>query len=128
EYMKDIKSGIKYAFNHKFVLSLLIFGALFMFLVAAPSFLTYLQVARVFGAEEWRLAVLETLFGLGMVLGSLFITFWGGFKNRLKTFFMAYAVIGIGTALLGIPFDFWFYIGAWSLIGFFISISNPILP
>lgn len=127
DYFEDIKRGIHYAFTHKFIFRILLFGFLFMLMVAAPSFLTYLQVARVFGDESWRLSTLEAVFGAGMLLGSLVISAWGGLKNRLLTFFLAYIMIGLGTIGMGNPFNFVFYIGLWGFIGFFIAISNPIL-
>lgn len=126
-YLKDIKSGLKYARTHPLIFNILLFSFLFMIMVAAPSFLTYLQVARVFGIESWRLSILEAIFGVGMLTGSIIITFWGGFKNRLFTFFISYIVIGLGTMGLGMPFDFYFYIGLWGVVGLFISLSNPIL-
>ena len=127
KYFDDIKEGLKYTFSHKLIFNILLFGFLFMLMVAAPSFLTYLQVARVFGPEAWRLSILEAIFGSGMLIGSIIISIWGGFKNRLKTFFIAYIAIGIGTVGLGIPFNFWVYIGFWGYVGFFISLSSPIL-
>lgn len=126
-YFKDIKDGIRYAFSHPLIMNILVFGFLFMIVVAAPSFLTYLQVARVFGPEAWRLSVLEAVFGTGMLLGSVVIAIWGGFKNRLITYFLAYIAIGIGTMGLGIPFNFWVYIGFWAFVGFFIALSSPLL-
>lgn len=127
KYMEDIKNGIKYARQHKLIFSILMFAFVYMILVAAPSFLTYLQVARVFGPEAWRLSILETLFGVGMLLGSIVIALWGGFKNRMVTFFLSYMMIGIGTMGLGLPFNFWVYVSMWSFVGFFISISSPIM-
>ena len=127
DYFEDIKRGIHYAFTHKLIFNILLFSFLFMIMVAAPSFLTYLQVARVFGAEAWRLSTLEAMFGTGMLLGSIVITIWGGFKNRLVTFFLCYIAIGIGTIGLGLPFNFIFYIGVWGFVGFFISLSNPLM-
>lgn len=126
-YFADMKDGIRYAKSHPFVFSVLTFSFLFMIMVAAPSFLSYLQVARVFGDEPWRLSLLEAFFGAGMLIGSILISFWGGFKNRLITFFFAYIFIGVGTILLGIPFNYYFYISMWSMVGFFIAISNPVI-
>ncbi len=126
-YFKDMKEGIKYAFSHPLILNILLFGFLFMIVVAAPSFLTYLQVARVFGAEAWRLSALEAVFGIGMLLGSITIAAWGGFKNRLITYFLSYILIGIGTIGLGLPYNFWIYIGFWCFVGFFISLSSPLM-
>jgi DHA3 family macrolide efflux protein-like MFS transporter len=127
DYFEDIKRGIHYAFTHKLIFNILLFSFLFMIMVAAPSFLTYLQVARVFGAEAWRLSALEAIFGTGMLLGSIVITTWGGFRNRLVTFFLCYIAIGLGTVGLGLPFNFIFYIGLWGFVGFFISLSNPLM-
>jgi DHA3 family macrolide efflux protein-like MFS transporter len=126
-YFKDIKDGLSYTFNHKFVFRIMIFGFLFMLLVAAPMFLTYLQVARVFGPEAWRLATLETVFGIGMLSGSLLISVWGGFKNRLITYFLSYIALGLGTIVIGIPFNFFFYVSMWAVVGFFVAISSPLL-
>jgi len=126
-YFIDMKEGIKYAFSHPLILNILLFGFLFMIVVAAPSFLTYLQVARVFGAEAWRLSALEAVFGIGMLLGSITIAAWGGFKNRLITYFLSYILIGIGTIGLGLPYNFWIYIGFWCFVGFFISLSSPLM-
>jgi len=125
-YFDDIKKGLHYAFTHPLVFKILLFGFLFMILVAAPSFLTYLQVARVFGPEAWRLSALETAFGIGMLIGSITITLWGGLKNRLVTYFLAYMAIGFGTIGLGLPINFFIYIGIWLIVGLFISISNPV--
>lgn len=127
DYFEDIKRGIHYAFTHKLIFNILLFSFLFMIMVAAPSFLTYLQVARVFGAEAWRLSALEAIFGTGMLLGSIVITAWGGFKNRLVTFFLSYIAIGMGTVGLGLPFNFIFYISLWGVVGFFISLSSPLM-
>ena len=89
KYLDDIKKGLKYVFSHYLVFRIILFGFLFMVLVAAPSFLTYLQVARVFGPETWRLSLLEAFLGTGMLIGSIIITTWGGFKNKFITFFLS---------------------------------------
>jgi len=36
-------------------------------------------------------------------------------------------MIGVGTIGLGVPFNFWFYIGFWAWVGTFIAVSNPII-
>jgi len=126
-YFKDMKEGLKYSFTHPLIFNLLLFSFLFMFMVAAPAFLTYLQVARVFGPEAWRLSILEAVFGIGMLIGSITISIWGGFKNKLTTYFLSYIAIGIGTIGLGLPINFWIYIGFWSFVGFFISLSSPLM-
>lgn len=126
KYFDDIKNGFIYSLKHPLIFKILLFGFIFMILVAAPSFLTYLQVARVFGPEAWRLSVLETAFGIGMLIGSIAISMWGGFKNRLITYFLSYIAIGFGTIGLGLPYNFYIYIGVWLIVGLFIAIGNPV--
>lgn len=126
KYFDDIKQGLKYVGSHYLILKILIFGFLFMILVAAPSYLTYIQVARVFGDEPWRLAVLEAFFGVGMLTGSIIVSMWKNYKNRLAIFFVTYIAIGLGTIGLGIPFNFCVYVSFWLFVGLFIAISNPI--
>ncbi len=48
-YFKEIKEGIQYAYKMPLIYNVILFGLFFMMLVAAPSFLSYLQVAQVFG-------------------------------------------------------------------------------
>lgn len=126
-YFKEIKQGIQYAYKKPLIYNIILFGLIFMMLVAAPSFLSYLQIARVFGDEPWRLSVLEVFFGGGMLLGSFVISIWKGFKNRLVTYFVSYIMIGVGTIGLGIPINYWLYIGFWFVVGFFIALSSPLL-
>lgn len=126
-YFKEIKEGIQYAYKKPLIYNIILFGLIFMMLVAAPSFLSYLQVTRVFGDEPGRLSVLEVFFGGGMLLGSFVISIWKGFKNRLVTYFVSYIMIGIGTIGLGIPINYWLYIGFWFVVGFFIALSSPLL-
>lgn len=125
-YFDDIKKGLRYIIKHSFIFKLLLFCFLFMTLAAVPSFLSYIQVARVFGDEAWRLAALETAFGIGMLIGSITVSIWGEFKNRLVIYFLAYLAIGVGSIGLGIPFNFYVYISVWSIAGIFISLSNPL--
>ena len=79
KYLDDIKKGLKYVFSHYLVLeSSCLVSCLWFWL--RLHLLTYLQVARVFGPETWRLSLLEAFFGTGMFIGSIIITTWGGLR------------------------------------------------
>lgn len=96
-YLDDLKAGIKYIRCHKTIRTLFGFNAVTSFLVSPAAFLTPLLVARSFGEEVWRLTANEVTFFVGMVLGGLLMTSWGGFKNRLRT-------IGLGCILVSVLF------------------------
>lgn len=123
-YFKDIASGTKYVYRSKLLKPLVIFSFIYIVLVAPVAFLTPLQITRVFGSEAWYLVGIEISFGIGMLIGSLIISWWGGFKNRLVTNFLACLMMGIGTVLLGIPFNLWFYFGFMLIVGVFLPMSN----
>lgn len=101
--LDEIKSGFHYLKKNSFVKRLLAYQLLVLFLISPSAFLTPLMVSRTFGAEVWRLTASEMTYSLGMVLGGLLITSWGGFQNKLHTTMTAGAfygalMIGLGTA------------------------------
>ena len=91
-------------------------------------FLTPLQVARSFGEEVWRLTTIEVAFSLGMILGGVLITLWGGFKRKMHTAVMASFFVAASTLALGIVPSFWLYSGIMVVIGVAIPVfSTPIM-
>ena len=82
-YFKDLHEGIVYIWNHSYVKKYFIFCAVFFFMLAPIAFLTPLQVTRSFGSDVWRLTAIEVAFSIGMILGGIVISSWGGFGNRI---------------------------------------------
>lgn len=97
----DLKFGLTYAWNHRFLRVFLFFYAGLMFLVTPAALLTPLLTTRTFGEEVWMLTANEMLWSFGTVIGGLIIAAWGGFRNRLNTLVMGTVVFGIFTMLLG---------------------------
>ena len=125
-YFSDVKLGLLYIKEHKFLKSFFLFFAMFFFLMAPGAFLTPLQVARSFGEELWRLTALEVTFSIGMIAGGALMAYWGGFRNRMHTIMAASLVIGICTFALGIVPVFFVYLCFMSLYGVTIPLlSTP---
>ncbi|SJZ40043.1 MFS transporter [Anaerorhabdus furcosa] len=99
--IQNMKEGFSYVKNNKFILNLLIFQMVSMFMISPSAFLTPLMIARRFGDEVWRLTASEMTYSLGMVLGGILITTWGGFKNRLNTTLLAGTLYGVFMISLG---------------------------
>lgn len=121
-YFEDLKAGISYIKNHGYIRNFFIFCAFFFFLIAPGAFLTPLQVARSYGDEVWRLTAIEIAFSIGMMLGGLLISIWGGYKNKIRTMAIATFTMGLSTFFLGIGPLFWIYL----IIMFIYGISIPI--
>ncbi|HEX2986734.1 MAG TPA: MFS transporter, partial [Chloroflexota bacterium] len=100
-YLDALVGGLQYVRQTPWVRTLLIYYALFMFLVTPAAFLTPLLIARTFGGEVWQLTANEMLFGGGAVLGGAIIAAWGGFKNRMHSVALASVTFGVLTAALG---------------------------
>lgn len=129
-YFEDMKLGINYVRQHSFLKTLLMFFVVFFIFLAPASFLTPLQTTRSFGGEEWRLAALEIVFSIGMMLGGVAISVWGGFRNRTKTITAAIIWMSVCTIALGIMPNFIVYLLFMGLFGvampFFNSPMNVI--
>ena len=137
QYFHDIKEGLQYIGKHAMVKKFLVVSAAFNFLIAPTAVLTSLQVVRDFGGDVWnvlggmsfgpeqRLASVEAMFFVGMILGGLAISVWGGFKNKSHTMALTTCMQGIGTIGLGLLTNFWLYLICVSLNGVVMGLFNP---
>lgn len=123
-YFADMHEGIKYIKEHEFLKVYFAFLAGFYVLFAPAAFLTPLQTARTFGDDVWRLTALEVVFSVGMMLGGIFMAYWGGFKNKIYTMTLACFVVGGCTVALGVVPNFWVYIFFMGLFGVVMPILN----
>ena len=73
-YRADLVEGMRYITHHRIVRRLLVVFAIIFVLTGAPSFVTPLMVARDFGGEAWKLAVLELCFSVGMTVGGVLVS------------------------------------------------------
>jgi DHA3 family macrolide efflux protein-like MFS transporter len=123
-HFRDIVDGFKYIKKNPFLVQFFIVS-LFFLLLGTPMFtLTPLQVIRNWGGEAWQLSAIESIFGVGMILGGVLMSSWGGLKNRIYTMALAILCFGIGAIFLGIVGNFWIYVIVMGLIGFAAPISN----
>lgn len=113
----QIREGFAYLGQNRFVRNILFFQMAILFLISPSAFLTPLMVSRTFGPEVWRLTASEMTYSLGMVLGGLLITAWGGFKNRTDTTLLAGLCYGAVMVGLGLAPVFWGYLVLNTMIG-----------
>jgi DHA3 family macrolide efflux protein-like MFS transporter len=123
-YFSDMREGFTYITNHEYVKNFFLFCAFFFFFAAPVAFLTPLQVTRSFGNDVWRLTAIEITFSMGMMLGGVIMTYWGGFKNRIHTMTLSSLVIGACTLALGVIPVFWIYLIFMGLVGMAMPMFN----
>jgi DHA3 family macrolide efflux protein-like MFS transporter len=126
-YFHEIRTGLRYVRQNSFLFSLFIYISVLLFFIAAPSFLTPIQVARTFGADVWRLTVVELAFSIGMIIGGSLMAWWGGFANRIHTFVFAVLMFGVFLIALGLTPVFWLYLLWMLLVGVALPMFNTVV-
>lgn len=121
-YLEDMKLGLRYVRDHRYLTSLFLYLAILFFFVTPAAFLTPLQTARTFGDEVWRLTAIEIFFSSGMMIGGAVLAAWKGFRNRVKTLMVANLLWAVCTLALGLVPWFWLYL---VFMGFF-GIAMPL--
>jgi DHA3 family macrolide efflux protein-like MFS transporter len=136
QYFFEISEGMKYVGKQPFLRKFLLLSALFNIMVAPTAALTPLQVARDWGDGIWqilgglsigaaqRLAAIEVVYFVGMIIGGLVIGLWGGFKNKSHTMALSTFMLGIGSIGLGIFENFWLYLACMGFIGLIMNLFN----
>lgn len=125
-YFQDIKEGIKYVLSWKGLALLLLCAMMINFLLSPALSLLPLLVSKHFGGNEVQLAIMNSVLGIGMLVGGLILSVWGGFKRRILTSYAGLAISGIGMAAIGfIPANgFPFAVGAYALAAVMIPFIN----
>jgi DHA3 family macrolide efflux protein-like MFS transporter len=94
--LADLRAGFRYVLEWPSLLALMSI-AMVLNLLFNPAFsLMPLLVKNVLQGGAIQLAWLEMSLGLGMIVGSVLLAAWGGFKRRIYT--MALGVLGMGIA------------------------------
>lgn len=123
-YFHDMRQGIHYIKDHRFLKTFFLFFSVFFVLMAPAAFLTPLQVTRSFGDGVWRLTAIEIAFSIGMIAGGGIIAAWGGFRNKVHTMMFSVLVMGGCTVALGIVPNFWIYLIFIAVCGVGMPIFN----
>jgi len=123
-YLDDMKKGLAYIRRSDFLRASFIF-MIFMALFVGPiATMSPIQVARNYGAEEWRMPAMEIAWSAGMLAGGFIISAWGGFRNKFRTILVANFAMAVGTVVLGIPLPFWLYLSVMGTMGIMLPMMN----
>jgi len=122
----EMRQGIRYAFSWPGLLIIGIMATLINFLLTPAFSLMPILITKHFGGGALQLAWMESAFGVGVLLGGLLLSVWGGFKRRMYTSFVGVLGIGIASLIVGLlpPTAFPLAVGALFLSGFAQPIAN----
>lgn len=122
----DTKAGILYVVRWPGLMAILVI-AMLLNLFLTPAFtLLPLLVKNHFNGGAIQLAWFEMAVGIGMIVGSVVLGVWGGFKRRMTT--MALGLVGMALAVTVLAWvsgsGLWWAIGAMALIGLTQPLTN----
>lgn len=106
----DMKIGIHYAFSDKLLGKVLAVYGIFIFLCVPAGFLAQLLVSRVYGDTYWYLTAVELAGFVGMIMGGMLMSTWGGFRSRVTTMFVGLVAFGALAIGMGLSRHFFLYL------------------
>ena len=84
-YMADIKAGFIYILNWKGLVALIALAMIFK-IALSPAFSLYpLLINKHFQGDAAQYGLIESVIGIGIVIGGILLGIWGGFKKKIKT-------------------------------------------
>lgn len=85
-----------------------------------------LLVSEHFGGGAAQLSLLESVFGVGIVVGGLALSVWGGFRRKIYTMMMGAIGLGLGFVILGLTpgGSFWLALASALLVGLMIPLAD----
>ena len=103
---EGVLAGAKEAYRilaqQKGLLTLLWMGALYMFAYMPINALFPLISMNHFGGTTWHVAMSESVFAAGMLLGGIVLGVWGGFQRKTTMVLLSIAVMGIALLIAGV--------------------------
>lgn len=102
QVLLDVKEGLQFVLTWPGLLGILILAVVLNFLFAPAGTLMPLLVSKHFGGGPFHLGLMEALFGVGIIIGGVALSIWGGFKRKIITSLSGIAGMGVGAILTGL--------------------------
>jgi DHA3 family macrolide efflux protein-like MFS transporter len=97
----DTKEALSYLWSWRGAVWVMLIFMLINFLITPAFALLPLLTLQHFGGDAIEYAALESLAGVGMIVGGFLLGIWGGTERKIITCMAATGVCGIGVGLIG---------------------------
>lgn len=124
--LADMKVGIGYDKSSRLIISLLFIYGITIFFGVPSGFMAQFFVSRSFGDTYWYLMTAEVIGFLGMLLGGVLLSIWGGFKSRAKTLLIGLTIFGVLGASIGLAQSFIFYLILMFIYGIALTMVSTV--
>jgi DHA3 family macrolide efflux protein-like MFS transporter len=125
-FMDDMRAGFRYIVSWHGLLAIALMATLLNFFMAPISALMPLLVTEFFNKGVLEFGALDSFFGIGMIIGGVTLSTWGGFKKKILTSLSGIALVSFGILAIALaPADmFWIIPAAMFFVGFLIPMVN----
>ncbi len=134
----DLREGIRFVWRWRGLAILIALISVLHFL-AAPAFsLIPIVVTKYFEKGALELAWMQSASGIGLLVGGVLLSTWGGFKRRIVTVLLGLLLLGGCMAVVGVlpSTAFWWAVGtmfctsvmASMVVGSFQAVQQAIVP
>lgn len=101
-FWSELSIGLRYVMSWRGLMGIIVM-AMVIKVALTPAFsLLPLLVSDYFGGSAMQLGLLEAIVGVGMLLGGLILSVWGGFRRRIYTSLTGVIAMGASLLLLGL--------------------------
>ena len=124
--LKDMEEGFNFMKSWPGLLILAGVAAFINLVLVPTDSLMPLLVTQYFKKGVWELSLLDSMMGIGFVVGGVLLGIWGGFKNKVVTSMFGVMGIGLGIMLVGVvPAGlFPLAVAGTALFGFMMPMAN----
>ncbi len=98
----DLGDGLRYLRGWSGLMALIGFALIFKIALTPAISLIPLLVYKHFGGGAAQLSLVEAVTGVGIILGGLLLSIWGGFKRQITTVMTAVIIFSLGFIVLGL--------------------------
>jgi DHA3 family macrolide efflux protein-like MFS transporter len=122
---QELRAGLHYVWGWPGLMLVLVAATLINLVLTPAGSLQPILVTKHFGGQALQFAWMESAWGLGVVVGGLTLSTWGGFRRRVLTSLAGLIVMGFSTTAIGIvpASGFWVAVAMIFIMGF----TNPIV-
>ena len=123
---QDLSEGWRYVTGWTGLMAIIFLAMLVNFLITPAFSLLPLVVTEHFGKGAYELGFINSVFGIGVIVGGLVLSAWGGFKNRILTSLAALIFSGAAALTVGLAPESGFLVAVagMALFGFLNPIIN----
>jgi DHA3 family macrolide efflux protein-like MFS transporter len=101
-FWEDFREGFRYVLSWPGILIIIVMATLINLLLTPAGALAPLLITKHFGQGVVQLGWFEAVSGIGVIIGALLLSIWGGFKKRIVTAFIGLVGMGLPFAVVGI--------------------------